>query len=358
MCDEIGRRLRELLAEPVTVDDLNPVSTSMSSHSKIESDAAWAADDVAVADVWTFCLSAEQRREITRAASAAHARHILPSDLRLEDFSLSSLTTEISQWNRALTVGPGFVLIRDFPVEELSEEEVELAYMGLGLQLGNPVSQNAAGDLLGHVRDRGIPRSDPTVRLYQTTERQDFHTDGADIVGLLCLHRARTGGQSRIASAATVYNRILERRPDLIDVLYQPMYWDRNGEESSGDDPYFALPVLNDVNGSPRMFYIGWYIRDAQRHPQVPRLTALQLQALAAIEQTANDPDVYLAMDFEPGDIQLLANAKILHSREAYEDDPDPQHRRHLLRLWLAAHTFTSVDDTLRGGIPAKAPLR
>ncbi len=102
------------------------------------------------------------------------------------------------------------------------------------------------------------------------------------------------------------------------------------------------------------MFFIGWCIRDGQRHPQVPRLTDLQQQAMTLIEETANDPDVYLPMDFEPGDIQLLANAKILHCREAYDDHPEPQRRRHLLRLWLAAHSFTSVDDSLLGGIPPK----
>ena len=132
------------------------------------------------------------------------------------------------------------------------------------------------------------------------------------------------------------------------------MYWDRNDEQSPGEDPYFALAVLNDVAGAPRMFYIGWYIRDAQRHPQVPRLTDPQREALEMIESIANDPEFYLEMDFEPGDIQLLANAKILHSRESYEDNEEPDRRRHLLRLWLTAHAFTSVDDVLRGGIPKR----
>ena len=133
------------------------------------------------------------------------------------------------------------------------------------------------------------------------------------------------------------------------------MYWDRNDEQSPGEDPFFALPVFNDVAGTPRIFYIGWYIRDAQRHPGVPRLTDSQRDALDLIESIANDPDFYVEMDFEPGDIQFLANAKILHSREAYEDHGRPDRRRHLLRLWLTAHTFTSVDDVLRGGIPKRA---
>ena len=134
------------------------------------------------------------------------------------------------------------------------------------------------------------------------------------------------------------------------------MYWDRNNEESPGEAPFFSLPVFNDVGGLPRMFYIGWYIRDAQRHAQVPRLTEPQREALDLIESISNDPAFHVEMAFEPGDIQLLANAKILHCREAYEDEADPMRRRHLLRLWLTAHAFTSVDEVLRGGIPRNSP--
>jgi hypothetical protein len=267
---------------------------------------------------------------------------------------LSPLGPAISAWTADLAEGRGFVLIRNFPIEELDAESIERAYFALGWQLGRPVSQDGQGTLLGHVRDRGVARTSPAIRRYATNERQDFHTDGADIIGLLCLQRARSGGESRIASAAAVYNEILRRDPRAIDVLYEPMYWDRNDEQGAGESPYFALPVLSDVDGRPRFFYIGWYIRDAQRHVGVPPLTADQRNAMHLIEEIANDPAFYVEMDFHPGDVQLLNNSVILHSREAYEDEPDPARRRHLLRLWLAAHEFSAVDDTLRGGIPAR----
>jgi Taurine catabolism dioxygenase TauD, TfdA family len=323
-------------------------------RSPIRSSAAWTADDMADPAMWTVTLSSGERREIVRAARTADERGADPQRLESAQFELEGVEAACDAWVDTLVGGRGFVLVKGFPVEELTPRQVEIAYVGLGLRLGTPVSQNAAGDLLGHVRDEGVPRVDPTVRLYQTKERQDFHTDGADLVGLLCLQKARSGGESRIASAATVYNRMLERRPDLLEVLYEPMYWDRNGEERAGEDPYFSLPVLSDVDGSPRMFFIGWYIRDAQRHPRVPRLTGPQEEALGLIEEIANDPEVYLPMSFEPGDVQILSNAKILHCRESYEDDPEPARRRHLLRLWLAAASFVSVDDVLRGGIPPK----
>jgi hypothetical protein len=323
----------------------------------IESESVWLAEDVGDPAAWSVELSTEQRAEIIAAARAVDDQGAATTSLTRDEFDLPSLRAETAEWTRALNAGRGFVLINGFPSEELTERQIELAYVGLGLQLGNPVSQNAAGHLLGHVRDEGQPRFDPSVRLYQTNQRQDFHTDGADVVGLLCLRPARSGGQSRIASSAAVYNRILAERPDLIEVLYEPMYWDRNGEERPGEDPFFAMPVLNDIGGSPRMFFIGWYIRDAQRHPAVPRLTGAQTEAIEMIERIANDDSVHLKMDFQPGDIQLLSNARILHCREAYEDDPEPERRRHLLRLWLAAHSFASVDEVLRGGIPQRDQL-
>lgn len=312
----------------------------------------WRAADVGPREVWTYQIDENARDAIVDAAMRLRARAVTLDAVTRADLAADALGPSIAEWTRELRDGRGFVLVRGFPIEQLDAEAVELAYFALGLQLGMPVSQDARGTLLGHVRDEGIPRTSPAIRRYATNERQDFHTDGADIIGLLCLQRARRGGESRIASAAAVYNEILQRDPAVLDVLYQPMYWDRNDEQGPGEDPYFALPILSDVNGRPRFFYIGWYIRDAQRHAGVPRLTVEQREAMQLIEDIANDPAFYVEMDFQPGDIQLLNNSVSLHAREAYEDEPDPSRRRHLLRLWLAAHNFNAVDDTLRAGIP------
>jgi len=316
--------------------------------------AAWHASDVANAAAWTIELTDAEREEIVAVTEAAVAAGNTIEQLRAEEFVLPTLAAKAAAWSDELDNGRGFLLVRRFPTDRLDPIAIETAYVGFGLQFGNPVGQDAHGTLLGHVRDEGERRADPSVRLYRTRERQDFHTDGADLVGLLCLQRAASGGQSRIASAAAVYNEMLQRRPDLVDVLRQPLYWDRNDEQAPGEDPYFALPVFSDVNGTPRTFYIGWYIRDAQRHPQVPRLTRAQIEAMELLEAIANDPTFHLEMNFEPGDIQLLNNAKILHSREAYQDAEEPGEQRHLLRLWLSAHHFHSVENILRSGIPRR----
>jgi hypothetical protein len=320
----------------------------------VSSRSAWRPADFADASEWKVPLSAAERGEIVAAARAAAGSGLTAATVRREDFPLPGLAAQLADWVRELSAGRAFVLIRGFPVDVLSEPETELAYVGLGLHLGTAVSQNAAGDLLGHVRDTGVIRDSPAVRLYATSQRQDFHCDGSDLVGLLCLKPAKTGGQSKIVSSMAIYNQMLASRPDLVEVLRQPFAWDRNDEQPPGEDPFFHLPVIFDIDGAPRIFFIGWYIRDAQRHEQAPRLTARQLEALELLEGIANDPSFYLQMEFQPGDIQLLNNARILHAREAYTDHDDPAERRHLLRLWLTAHAFASVEDTLRGGIPAR----
>ena len=311
---------------------------------------AWQPGDFADPSAWTIELTDRERDEIVAATEHAIGTGTAVEHLRVEDFPLPTLAAKTIEWSELLR-DRGFVLLRHFPTDCLDRTAVETAYEGFGLHLGRPVGQDARGSLLGHVRDEGARRTDPSVRLYRTRERQDFHTDGADLVGLLCLQRAASGGESRIASSAAVYNEMLRRRPDLVEVLYEPFSWDRNDEQSAGEDPFFALPVFSDVNGAPRTFYIGWYIRDAQRHTQVPRLTPPQVDAMELLEAIANDPAFHLEMHFRPGDIQLLNNANILHSREAYEDSDAPGEQRHLLRLWLTAHHFTSVEDVLRSGI-------
>lgn len=326
------------------------MSSTVPDRAPQRSASVWRAADLSPDD-WRIVLTDAQRDAVVAAAQAAGAAGTTIHTMRRELFPLPALEPDIAAWLDMLESGRGFLLLRRFPIDRLSSAETELAYVGLGCHLGRPVGQNAAGDLLTHIRDERLPETSTKVRLYRTRERQDFHTDGADIIGLLCLHRARRGGESRIVSSGAVYNELLRRRPDLLDVLYEPMCWDRQDEHAPGERPWFPLAPITDLDGGPRVFYIGWYIRDAQRHPDVPRLTPAQLDAMALLEAIANDATFHLEMDFEPGDIQLLNNGRILHAREAFEDDEDPAERRHLLRLWLAAHRFASLEQPLREGI-------
>ena len=316
--------------------------------------AVWRTVQVLSDTSWRIELDEAQRRAIVHAARDAARRGVTVETMDAAAFPLTGMADTIASWSAALEHGRGFLLLRAFPIEELDATEVELAYTGLGCHLGTPVGQNKDGELLTHIRDERLPPEAGKVRLYRTAERQDFHTDGADIIGLLCLHRAWRGGESKLVSSWALYNELLARRPDLLDALSQPMAWDRQGDVPGGEAPWFSLAPLHDVGGVPRLFYLGWYIRDAQQHADAPRLTAAQREAMELLEALANDPTFHLEMDFEPGDVQLINNGRILHAREAYEDDPAPERRRHLLRLWLAAHRFASLEPGLRAGIATR----
>ncbi|MGI9289614.1 MAG: TauD/TfdA family dioxygenase [Pseudomonadales bacterium] len=308
---------------------------------------AWCGADIQQRDDWIHRFNAEQIAELEAAARRVKQEGIPLTELRQANFSLPSIRDWTMSAARELELGRGFLLLRGLPVERWGLDLAQYAYVGLGLQLGALASQNAAGDLLGHVRDTGENPNDPAVRRYKTRLEQPFHTDGADVIGLLCLQTAREGGQSRICSSVTLFNEILARRPDLAPLLFQPFYFDRNDEQAEGEPPAFPMPLCYFDGQKLRTFYVSWYIRDAQRHAEVPRLTASQIELLDLIDVCAADPNNYLSMDFQPGDIQLLKNCYILHCRTHYTDWSDPEKKRHLLRLWINAQPLDAIVQEL-----------
>jgi hypothetical protein len=258
--------------------------------------------------------------------------------------------------------GRGFVLIRALPVQQWTNREAAIAFLGVGLHLGALRMQNAAGHLLGHVRDLGRSSLDPNARIYQTRERQTHHTDSCDVVGLLCLRAAKSGGLSNLVASTTIFNEMRRRRPDLLKVLLNPIETDRRGEIPEGAKPFFSIPVFNHHAGLISAIYQRQYIESARRFPEVPPLSQLQIEALDMLDELANDPVLNLTMELQPGDIQLVHNHTILHDRTAFEDWPEPERKRHLLRLWVAppnarplpevfAERFGSVTAGARGGV-------
>ena len=321
----------------------------------VRGESAWTGREMSSRRDWVHELSPEEIADLDRAVAHARSTGKSLGQLTRADFPIGMLARSVDRWLDALDTGCGFVLVRGVPVERYGEEDSSLAYWGLGLHLGRAVSQNAAGDLLGHVRDAGLSRRDPTVRLYRTRENLGFHCDGSDIVGLLCLRPAKSGGTSRIVSSVAIYNEIVRRRPDLVPALFEPFPFDRNGEEGPGEPPYFQIPICRESDGQLRTFYIGWYIRDSQRHPQAPRLSHAQSEVIDLIDEIAADPAVHLDMDVRPGDIQWLKNGSILHARTEFEDYAEPARKRHLLRLWLTSkRAFADSDAFLQAGVPAQ----
>ena len=326
--------------------------------------AVWYGPEMAARGDWLEHFSAAEVAEIEAAAEALAAAGPGATAIGEACFPLPLLAPRLARIRADVLRGRGFVLLRGLPVQRWPRRLSELAFIGLGTHLGTALSQNAQGDLLGHVRDLGMRSSDPRVRIYQTAERQTFHTDSCDIVGLLCLQEAREGGQSALVSSSTLWNEIRKRAPALARLLLQPVATDRRGEVPAGGKPYFQIPVFNWFEGEMSAIYQRQYIDSAQRFADAPRLTAEHVRALDLFDRLANDPALHFLMSLQPGDVQLVHNHTLLHDRTAFSDGAEPEQRRHLLRLWLApadarplppvfAERYGSVLPGARGGVAA-----
>ena len=330
----------------------------------IDGPSAWVGAELARRpETWTYGLAPAEIAEIEAAVAGVRARGLDLGTVTRADFPLPTLGPKLAALREEVINGRGFVLVRGLPVAGKKLIDNAAAYLGIGTWFGHARSQNAMGHILGHVRDMGLSaEKDPNVRIYQTTERQTFHTDSCDIVGLLCLKTAKSGGLSSIVSSMTIYNVMATRRPDLVRVLFRPFATDRRGEVPEGKKPYFEIPVFNDFAGHLSVIYARRYITSARRFAEVPPLSKEETAALDYFDSLANDAELRLDMAFQPGDMQFLHNHTILHDRTAYEDWAEPENKRHLLRLWLAApgarplppvyaERYGSVTVGDRGGI-------
>ncbi len=303
----------------------------------IDGPDAWRGKDLAGSTHWSYTLTSSDIEELDVALATVESRCLPLMHIGRDDFELPWLGPKLDELRGEIIRGRGFVLLRGLPIERYTLEQSAKSYWGIGAYLGRPVSQNAMGHLLGHVIDLGRDEHDPNARIYQTNARQFYHADSCDIVGLLCLRKAKSGGSSTIVSSVTLYNELLKRAPDLVEELFRPFHFDRRGEVPPGQPPWYRIPVFNWHAGRLSTHYVRRYIVSARRFQGVAQLTERQLACFDLLDELADDPDLHLSMDFEPGDIQFLHNPQILHDRTAYEDWPEPNRRRHLLRLWLCA---------------------
>jgi hypothetical protein len=297
--------------------------------------SAWRGADLVRDPSWLVELTDDDLAELDAALRSVRARDLKLEDVGRADFSLPSFGPKLAQHRETIRTGRGFVLLRGLRVQDYSDADVGLIYWGMGTHLGPAVTQNPAGDLLGHVFDHGRRYGDLDVRGYETSAHLPFHTDSCDIVGLLCLRRAKQGGLSSVVSAITIHNEILARRPDLLEPLYTGYHYIRR-EAANTEAPVTErrIPVFGAAQGLISCRLIRNQIAAAAVKTGRP-LTARETEALDLFDDIAQTPDIHLDMDLQLGDIQLCNNLTMLHSRTEYADWPEPHRKRHMIRLWL-----------------------
>ena len=330
---------------------------------------AWHGQDLARRpEQWSYTLSDVEVGELDSALRRTRELSIL--SITKTEFELPTLGPVLDDVRHELLRGRGFVLIRGVPVEAYDIEDSVRVYWGLGVHLGQARSQNAKGHLLGHVCDLGSRydafKNPGKARIYQTRVRQKFHTDSTDIVGLLCLQKSKSGGESSICSSVSVHDEMLRRDPALWAQMYAPFWRDRRGEVPPGRKDYYPMAAFHYHQGLLSTIYARDYMESCSRFPELPPMTERQQVALNLFDSLTEDPEYRLDMRFEPGDIQLLHNHQILHARAAFEDWPEIERRRHLLRLWICPPDGRVLPDSLierylkldvgdRGGIVGSA---
>jgi hypothetical protein len=302
----------------------------------VECTAAWKGPEITDSNRWIYRLTDSDIAEIDGAIAHVKSKGLHIHAVTKADFPLPQLAARLAAILQELETGLGCFLIRGIPVARLGNKDATLAYWGVGTHLGSVVAQNMMGELLGDVRvidcdwDQNF-----NIRGYQTNVHLPFHCDKSDVVGLLCLQTSKSGGTSSFTSAVAIHNEILRTRPDLLETLYHPFCVDHRGEEFEGDEPYYVAPVYTFHKGKLYSRFGQRYVETGQRFPQVPRLTQDEIDAMNLYSKLALSKEFRLDMQFERGDIQLLNNHVTVHSRTDYEDFPEPERRRHLVRMLL-----------------------
>ena len=296
--------------------------------------SVWRADELEHSDEWVYRFTEADLDELERGAASVAGRDV--HDLTPDAFPLPGLAPRIKEFIDELDTGRGFVVLRGLPIGPRFDRAAAAAvFWAICARIGRLVPTTKDGSLLNHVYDRG-PGQDPNARAYTTNIGGHIHTDGVEIVGLMCLRPAASGGESIIASSMTVFNTLLEEHPEWLPVLFKRMACDWKTEEPPGSPGWYPQSLYCYVDGWLSATLKTGFQRSAQRFDGVVPLTGAELACFEYLESIPERPGVTLHMALEPGDIQLVNNYVTLHSRTAYEDDPaKPDERRHMLRYWI-----------------------
>jgi len=314
--------------------ELSQNKTSLKFEPVIEA-AAWTASELEKDRSWVFELSDSDQKELDSLVDVLENRVTEVLQITRKDLSLPTLGPKLIKISNDIIRGKGLAMIRGVPVKRYNRFQSAIAMWCIGLFVGDPVSQNAKGHLLGHVKDLGGTSFKNTKnRGYQTHEGLPYHCDSCDVVGLMCLNPAKRGGESAVVSSLNIYNEMLKHNPELVAVLAGSIFRDRRNEIPEGRKPWFQLPVFNFCNGFLTVSWQGGYIRSAARFKELPKQSEKLKEAIRVFSKLSDE--LAYKMEFKPGDIQFLHNHVTVHSRNSFEDYSEPNRKRHLLRLWLA----------------------
>lgn len=302
---------------------------------------AWKAASFKSSADYSLKLSEAERGEIVAAVRA------LPDVNRPEGagaaaFAMASLTPRLRAAYEDVRSGRGFVVIRGLPVGSLSKDEFIAAVWGVGQHFGDALSQNTSGDLIGHVVD--ATAEDATPRMYRSNLELRPHNDITAMISLACWHKSETGGASVIVSGVTVHDTLCKDYPEVLASLYRGFHYHQVGEEAPGEPPVTRqrVPLFAVRNGQLSSRYLRSNLVAGHRALDMP-LTEEDIAALNTFDAVATAPENRLAFFLERGDMLVVNNYTVMHARTSFKNYPEPERKRHLVRLWLDRPGFRDV---------------
>jgi alpha-ketoglutarate-dependent taurine dioxygenase len=337
--------------------------TSMTGVSR----AGWTATSLTTDPDWTFSLTDQSRRDLTNAVLRGQDPGKTLFDYRRADFDLGAAKETVAAAFNEAKHGRGIALVRGLPRDTLDEAQFELLTWAIGLHEGVSRPQGKASQYISAVRDAGTTYRSAGGRGYSSNAELDFHTDSADIVALTCFNRAKAGGRSMVTSSVSAYQRLEMERPDLAEALREPFYFSRQAEQADDETPFYPNPIVDTCEGRLFSKWNRNRLTMAQQIEGVPLMSQRQREATDALDHVLRQPDLMYSMDLQPGDMQILNNHVMLHSRTHFEDHEEPARKRLLFRLWIAPpdsprlpeswqSAYRSIEPgTVRGGIIGRA---
>lgn len=300
--------------------------------------SAWLGKDLKGDASWTYVLSPEDIEEIENASAIARERVERHEDIRAEDFPLETLSKKLHSIRDDLENDRGLFLLKGVPIEEYTVDEIEFIYAGIASHLGWRIVQDTQGTLIDHVYDRGLSYNSIAVRGYTTNAHLTPHCDSGDLVVLLCVRPAKSGGINILTSSMSIYNEVLRKHPELLEILYRGFHYNIRGNGPPGpweNITKHRVPIYSFYEGKLSCRYNQKAIKTSEQLPGVEPLTEKELAAIEVIAELANAPDLRFEYRMDAGDILFLNNHVVLHNRTEFEDHEEPERKRLLMRLWL-----------------------
>lgn len=305
---------------------------------------------------YTLTLTDQERSELMAAVRALPDVKA-PQSAGAAQFAMAMLSPRLRTAYEDVRDGRGFVVLRGLPVDDVSVDEFIAAVWGVGAHFGTALSQNTSGDLIGHVVDASA--EDATPRMYRSNLELRPHNDITAMISLACWHKSQTGGASVIVSAVTVHDELCKHHPEALAPLYRGFHYHQVGEEAPGEPAVTRqrVPLFAVREGQLSSRYLRSNLAAGHRALDIP-LTGEEIAAMNAFDSLATAPENRLAFFLERGDMIVINNYTVLHARTSFTNFPEPERKRHLVRLWLDQPGFRNAPPQYRfhevNGVPRR----